>query len=207
MATHAGQSPEIQPKREAILRAATSLFSRYGFRKTSIDQLAQEAQVAKPTVYAYFKDKDELFAAVCEHVMAEVLAAAQQASQSELPVAERLAAMLSAKFTTVFGLVDSSPHARELLESPNAAARAAIEAADARFIELMTKEVRAAAKAGELELSVLASSAKELVQLLMQAAHGAGYKVTTVDEHRHAVQRLVRAVLLSGLPRGSARSA
>ena len=48
-------------KRQAIMEAATSLFLRDGYRSTSMDQVAADAVVSKPTVYSHFEDKEELF--------------------------------------------------------------------------------------------------------------------------------------------------
>ena len=43
----------LDPERRArIVLAATDLFSAYGYRRTSMDQLAHAAGVAKPTLYA-----------------------------------------------------------------------------------------------------------------------------------------------------------
>ena len=59
-------SPEVEPddprerKRQRILRAATDLFVHHGYRKTSIDDVARSAHVAKGTVYLYFKSKADL---------------------------------------------------------------------------------------------------------------------------------------------------
>jgi len=47
-------------KRRRILLAATELFIQQGFRKTSVDEVAQAAGVAKGTVYLYFKNKSDL---------------------------------------------------------------------------------------------------------------------------------------------------
>lgn len=47
-------------KRQRILRVATELFVHHGYRKTSMSDVAQAAQVAKGTVYLYFKNKAEL---------------------------------------------------------------------------------------------------------------------------------------------------
>ncbi len=47
-------------KRQRIVKAAAALFIRQGYRKTSVDQVAQRAGVAKGTVYLYFKNKSEL---------------------------------------------------------------------------------------------------------------------------------------------------
>jgi len=47
-------------KRRRILEAATELFVQHGYRKTSVDDVAREARVAKGTVYLYFKTKADL---------------------------------------------------------------------------------------------------------------------------------------------------
>ena len=46
--------------RERILTAASKLFILQGFRKTSVDEIARSAQVAKGTIYTYFPSKTEL---------------------------------------------------------------------------------------------------------------------------------------------------
>ena len=48
-------------KREAILGAALELFGRYGYRRTSVDDIARRAGVAKGTVYLYVENKEALF--------------------------------------------------------------------------------------------------------------------------------------------------
>jgi TetR/AcrR family transcriptional regulator, mexJK operon transcriptional repressor len=51
-------------KREAIIDAATKLFLRDGYRSTSMDRVAADAQVSKQTVYKHFDDKEQLFRAI-----------------------------------------------------------------------------------------------------------------------------------------------
>jgi AcrR family transcriptional regulator len=53
--------------RGRILRAAAPLFEQYGYRRTSIDDVAREAGIAKGTIYVHFKSKAELlFHAIVE---------------------------------------------------------------------------------------------------------------------------------------------
>ena len=47
-------------KGEQILNAAKKLFTNYGFKKVSMDEIASEAGVTKKTVYTYFSSKEEL---------------------------------------------------------------------------------------------------------------------------------------------------
>ncbi len=188
----------VPAKRDAIVRAATTLFSRYGFRKTTVDLIAHEAEVAKPTLYAHFSDKEAIFAAVCQHVLDRILAAA--AAELERPdVVDRFTGILAAKFTTVFELVDSSPHARELLESQDALVRDMVAQADAAFVKLLTDALRAASRRGELATDRTEPRPAKLATLLMQAGHGAAYGATSVAAHRANLRALVAALLgLSG---------
>lgn len=48
-------------KRECILVEAAKMFARFGFKKTSIDEIAKEAGVGKGTVYLAAESKEELF--------------------------------------------------------------------------------------------------------------------------------------------------
>ena len=50
-------------KREALLDAARTVFSRDGYAASSVDDVAAEAGIAKGTVYLYFKSKEELYLA------------------------------------------------------------------------------------------------------------------------------------------------
>lgn len=48
-------------KKDDIIRSAKELFTTYGYKKVSMDEIALDARVTKKTIYAYFKDKDDLF--------------------------------------------------------------------------------------------------------------------------------------------------
>jgi AcrR family transcriptional regulator len=71
-----------QRREEQILDAAAALLVRYGYRKSTIDDVAREASVGKGTVYLHWKDKNELFRAA-------IWRASDQVAQD---VKERLAA-------------------------------------------------------------------------------------------------------------------
>ena len=47
-------------KKEQIIEAARELFSSYGYKKVSMDEIAKKSNVTKKTIYTYFKDKGEL---------------------------------------------------------------------------------------------------------------------------------------------------
>src|SRR6516165_6481790 len=50
-------------RKRAILDAARTVFSRKGYSETAVDDVAEEARVAKGTLYLYFRSKEELYLA------------------------------------------------------------------------------------------------------------------------------------------------
>src|SRR6266480_3302827 len=57
------ESDERKLREERILDAVTILLVRWGYRKTTIDDVAREAGVGKGTIYLHWTDKNELFRA------------------------------------------------------------------------------------------------------------------------------------------------
>jgi AcrR family transcriptional regulator len=50
--------------RKKVIIAAGQIFSRYGFRKTTMDEIARELKMGKSSIYYYFASKEEIFEAV-----------------------------------------------------------------------------------------------------------------------------------------------
>jgi AcrR family transcriptional regulator len=64
----------IADKRQAILRAAISVFARGGYFNSKVADIAREAGVADGTVYLYFKNKDDILVSIFNDHMNEALA-------------------------------------------------------------------------------------------------------------------------------------
>ncbi len=55
---------EREARREAILDAAARVFSRKSFFEATLEEIATEAELAKGTLYNYYKDKPDIFASL-----------------------------------------------------------------------------------------------------------------------------------------------
>ncbi len=60
---------EKESRRLEILLAATTVFSKYGFVKTTMDLVADESALAVGTLYRYYKSKEELYVALVINAM------------------------------------------------------------------------------------------------------------------------------------------
>lgn len=65
-------------RRLLLFKAAANLFTRYGFRKTSVEDIAGAAGVSKGSLYLEFRNKEELFEALVRHEFRAYLADASE---------------------------------------------------------------------------------------------------------------------------------
>jgi AcrR family transcriptional regulator len=82
-----------ESRHEALLEAAVGVFARYGFRKTSMDEVARAAGVSRQGLYLLFADKEELFRKAVAYKLTRQLSAAIAALSNERePLEARLVA-------------------------------------------------------------------------------------------------------------------
>src|ERR1700761_4047498 len=51
---------EAEKIKESIKRAAQDLFRKFGYHKTSVNEIARRAKIAKATIYKYFESKEDV---------------------------------------------------------------------------------------------------------------------------------------------------
>ena len=86
---------ERSSTRERVIQAADHLWGANGVRGASLDDIAREASVTKPTVYYYFPDKSALFTAVICSVLEEHGAGLKTAAHRGGRSRERLVSALA----------------------------------------------------------------------------------------------------------------
>lgn len=86
-------SPARRATRRRIVAAATELFAHYGYRKTSIDDIARRAGIGKGTLYLYFESKIDLMVIAIAYEKRQHLDELRPVL--ELPPEQRLRAYLS----------------------------------------------------------------------------------------------------------------
>lgn len=118
--------PKSEVKRTSILRAATKLFLELGYSHTSMNLVANEAQVSKQTVYSHFTNKDALFTAViefkcAEHQLDKTHLQQESVSLKEvmLGIGEQFCSLMqdpevTAMYRVLIGEVNTNPHIAKL---------------------------------------------------------------------------------------------
>ena len=74
-----------QEQRNGIVHAAGNVFAEVGYDRANMRMVAERAEVAKPTLYAYFRGKSALLEAVIEYWLDAVPPPALEYMQGENP--------------------------------------------------------------------------------------------------------------------------
>jgi TetR/AcrR family transcriptional repressor of mexJK operon len=92
----------IPSKRETILKAARTIFVRSGYRGASMDAIAEEAPVSKPTLYSHFGNKHDLFIAVIQTQCSSLVGSMDRAKTLGLPPETGIRAIAESFVQTIF---------------------------------------------------------------------------------------------------------
>ncbi len=119
----------IQHQNQAlILKAALEVFSAYGYRGTTVDQIADKAGLSKPNLLYYFKRKEDIYVAVLEHTLDEWLKPLRMLDVDGDPITE-LTRYISEKLDMSFAnpsasrlfaneILHGGPHIQKFLKGP-----------------------------------------------------------------------------------------
>jgi len=182
-------------KPNAIVLAALELFTRYGYRKTSIDDIAQAAQVAKRTVYLHFENKAAVFLAILEYLGDQVQQRCGAAERMGGTAVDRLAGLLDAYFGMGFELFSKSEHMPELEETFSRLARARIGYLNTEYEARLATFLRSLEKTGEIQGPPRGLTVEQIVHILVRAAEGAKHD-PDVQGNRKALERRLRELAI-----------
>lgn len=194
--------------REAILAAAVACFSRDGFRRTALDRVARAAGISRAALYLHFANKEDLFRALVGTLHARTLEESTIAARGAGTLAERVTAVLMAKSGRFFELLRASPHAEEFLDENHRLCGELSAEAAVKHTRLLSRMLRAATGAGDLDLAAAGVSAESAAELLLDTAEGIkarGHATLSSEAYRRRLGDAVR-IVLAGMAAGMARA-
>jgi AcrR family transcriptional regulator len=178
-------------RREQVLVAALATFARYGYRKTSMEDVARAADISRPGLYFLFTSKQKLFRDAVTHALdADLDAAERSLADTDRTLRDRLIEafdLWTGRYIGVMAkevaiLIETSP---ELLGS-------VVAVYPRRFAAMVTDAVVADLPSGP------GGMAEDVARTLLSTAAGVKHEVSTREEF---VERMAIAVdlLLSAL--------
>jgi len=186
----------VAGRRAAILDAAVRVFLRYGFKKTSMDDLARAAGLSRQGLYLHFATKEDLFKAAVSTLVASLRAATRAAlSREDEGVEARILGAFEAIHGAFVGQVGAA-YMNELLETANTLVGPSVADLERELVADVVRLLRSAGVAAAWKEEGL--SAKDLGEHLFAASSGVKHQVATVEAYREQMRVAVRIVCSRG---------
>lgn len=80
----------MEEKKMRIVEACKQSFSLFGYKGTTVEQIAKIAGVGKGTVYLYFETKEDILHEIVKQVVSEMLSLAEESLKSGTTITEKL---------------------------------------------------------------------------------------------------------------------
>ena len=167
-------------RRNRMVDAARHLILKNGLKGTTMEGIAREARIAKPTLYAYFPDKESVFGAIVEALTAELRSAFHAALSTPGDPASRIGNALATKYQVIADMLEGSPHAAELYSDEDRTVKARLQVLEKEMAEAV---INCLAEAGARDPDALA-------RLVLAGTFGIGHKYP-LPEIGTAIRQLV----------------
>jgi AcrR family transcriptional regulator len=124
---------EMSEREAAICEAAARLFMRYGARRTGMNDIAEEAGIARQTLYNSFPNKEAVLNATIRLFMARALAEAERELVGVTDMGTQLDIMFEHLVRRPYAMLHASPHAGDVIDGVGGGSRAVIADCMAHF--------------------------------------------------------------------------
>jgi AcrR family transcriptional regulator len=129
---------DVMTRQDAILDAAFGTFAAYGFRRTTMEDIARAAGLSRTALYVHFRSKEDLFRSLTVRYFDQCLRDMGTALNAPgLGVEQALYKGFVAKDGKVMDVVLTTPHGAELLDAGLTLTADLVQAANARIAALL----------------------------------------------------------------------
>ncbi|UWQ31530.1 TetR/AcrR family transcriptional regulator [Leisingera sp. M527] len=177
----------IDPKQQVILGAAWAAFSTYGFRKTSMDDIAKSAGMSRPALYLHFKNKEAIFRALVAGYYSNASKDIRAGLAAEGSLAARLLAAFEAQGGEAIEAMMASPHGMELFEASKNVAGEVIDQGEAALRAIYAEWLEAEARAGR---AVLTGDPAEIARTVCASLKGIKHTADDYAAYQAGVRQL-----------------
>lgn len=159
--------------REKILVAAIQRFSKFGYRRTSINDVAEEAGLARATVYLYWRRKQDLFVDGLERFNLHSRNLAGSAAAKNGSAAERIRATVMAQYGATSDIVHGTASGHELFQANLQLGRVVVEECLRHGEKLLTRLLEQGIRDGEFKLHRSSPRSAEIAHIIVSFAQNA----------------------------------
>ncbi|WP_170784168.1 TetR/AcrR family transcriptional regulator [Ruegeria lacuscaerulensis] len=177
-------------KSQSILESALQAFSAYGFRKTSMDDIAKGAGMSRPAVYQYFPNKETILRKLTQRYYDRKIAAVAEALTAGGAVQQIISGAIEAQ-TDGMAEILATPHGLELLDVSVSTAADLVTEGEAQLVALYANWLGLEAENGRVHLFDEPSETAKMITSALR-----GIKVSAADSQEFTRSNANLATLL-----------
>jgi AcrR family transcriptional regulator len=183
--------PQIaqEPRQKAILAAAFEVFRLYGFRRTSMEDIAQAAGMSRAAIYLHYRNKEDIFQSLVQFYFDTTCAEVTRILALDLPVPRALADAFAAQGGPIIEALLNSPHGAEFMDAKTVVSAELVRAGEARLVAIYTDWLNRETSAGRVSLAGFGHAAN-CAETLLAALNGMKSGVSDYASYAAAVARL-----------------
>lgn len=103
--------------KDKIMPAAQRVFIRYGYKRTTMGDIAEAAGISRPALYLLYSSKEEVFAATLEQIFTEQLNIIRKGIHNHITIHDQLIFAFDVWCVEPYKMTITHPDAKDLLES------------------------------------------------------------------------------------------
>lgn len=181
-------------KKDRVLSAALDIFLRYGYKRVTMNDIAEAAGISRPALYLVFESKEEIFRSVYEQWVKGTLAEIERAIGSVKTPEGKLRAAFELWTVLPFERMRTSSEVAELLECTFGFAQDAVDQGYRSFEKAILPVLKSHSKFHNAKTKV---SAEKTAHVLSGAVRGFKIIAKDVPEIRSLIKDLL-ILLLDG---------
>lgn len=178
-------------KKLRVIEAAKRVFLRYGFRRVTMQDVAEEAGISRPALYLIFLNKEEVFKATIQEVTAQSMEIIRRELPTLSTIEQKLNSMFEIWTVQPFEIMLKSPDAKDLVHCGHDFAADVLAQISAGFESLLTEVLQPVVAADRQ--AILPTS--EIAHLLAASIHGYKDSARSADELRTLIRNLITLTL------------
>lgn len=184
-------------REEQLIQAAIKVFFMYGVKRSTMQDIAQEAGVSRQTLYNTFTNKEEVLRGVIRSFAEETMDDLEEAGKNANSFSELIDSILYTMAIKQFEKFQTTPHADDIVAGVNLAARDEIKHAVERYRLKIGRLLVPYSEALE-EMHISPATLAEIIQRTASSYKGEASNRTHLNELLSVFKKMIMAVYETG---------
>ena len=182
--------PQEEVRRARILEGATEVFLAYGYQRTTMEDIAQAAEISRPALYQHFRNKTDIYRALAADFLQRFLKTAEHSLNGAGELAARLDRALGGTLDMMLE-IEASAHGAEIIDMRGSLAADIVAEGRVRMQSLFETTIAVEAE----RLGRPRAVAVAIASMILDALDGMRLRNPPLEEQRATLSAYIRVAV------------